>query len=104
MSRVRAMPLGPTTIQEVAEMFHPRASGFFADPGGLVGFRTVKTVRQRLYSGSRKFTVTRIPTVLWYAYDSDSGQFVRVGTSNTTGRWSTYYKFSALRNPRRGRR
>lgn len=92
--RLNPMPIGATTIEEIIELYHPRASGYFVEPSGLVGFRTAKTTRSRLYPGSSKTVTSRVQTVVWYTFDSDSGFYVRVGTSKTAGHWAQFYRIS----------
>ena len=91
------MPPAASTIEEIIEMYHPRATGYFVEPSGLVGFRTAKTVRTRPYPGSPRSVVSRVQTIVWYGYDADSGCYVRVGTSRSAGNWAQYYRFATRR-------
>ncbi len=94
------MPVCATTIEEIIEMYHPRSTGYFVNPNGLIGFRTAKTARRREYPGSTKVVMTRSQTIVWYAFDSDSGCYVRMGNSNAAAMWAQYYRFAQRRSRR----
>lgn len=91
------MPICATTVEELSEMFHPRAAGFFMETSGLVGFRMAKTSKRRAYPGSPIMIKTRSQTIVWYGYDSDAGCYVRVGSSNSAGQWAQYFRLPKRR-------
>jgi len=96
--RKNPIPIGASTIEELIEMYHPRAVGYYvAEDTGLIGFRTAKTVRTRLYPGSPRTVRTRLQTIVWSGYDSDGGCYVRVGASKAAGVWAQFYQFARSR-------
>jgi hypothetical protein len=95
------MPVCASSIEEILEMYHPRASGYFVDLTGLVGVRTAKTIKRSPYPGSPRRIRTRVQTIVWYGYDTDSGCFVRVGSNKSAGQWAQYYRLPRRRRARR---
>jgi hypothetical protein len=95
------MPICATTVEELSEMYHPRAAGYFVDLTGLIGFRTAKTTYRAEYPGSPRRIRTRMQTIVWYGFDSDAGCYVRVGASKAAQAWAQYYRLPRRRRSRR---
>ena len=91
------MPICASTVEELSEMLHPRAAGYFVNVQGLIGFRTAKTTTRRPYPGSPRRVRSRIQTIVWYGWDGDSGCYVRVGASKSAQAWAQYFRLPRRR-------
>lgn len=80
------------TAEEIIAAHHPRVTGYFLDPSGLIGFRKTRKTRSRAYPGSPRMTQTKEQTIVWYGYDPSARGYVKVGTSRSAGHWARYYR------------
>ena len=89
-----------TTVEELRDVYHPRATGYYINFVGLVGFKTAKTVYRRKNPGSPRSVRSLSHTITWYALDDTALCYERVGTSKSAAAWAQYYRLPRRRRVR----